>query len=59
MLRYVRKALAEAGYPQINADPDEVLRLVEETQPDLVLIHQGMFGDPGRAVPTVGSSGES
>ena len=38
-LRYVRDALASAGYtPVVTGDPEEALRLVEEEKPDLVLL---------------------
>ena len=38
-LRYVRDALANAGYtPVVTGDPEEALRLVAEEKPDLVLL---------------------
>ena len=38
-LRYVRRALADAGYnPVVIAEPDEVLLNMEESRPDLVLL---------------------
>ena len=38
-LRYVRQALAEAGYtPIVTTDPEEVGRLVEDEKPQLVLL---------------------
>ena len=38
-LRYVRKALSDAGFdPVVTADPEEALPLVEERRPDLVLL---------------------
>ena len=38
-LRYVRGILANAGYtPSVTADPEEVLRLVEEQRPHLILM---------------------
>ena len=38
-LRYVRDALSAAGYrPVVTGDPEEVLRLVEEEQPQVVLL---------------------
>ena len=38
-LRYVRRALADAGYnPVVIAEPEEVLLTVEESRPDLVLL---------------------
>ena len=41
-LRYVRDALASAGYtPVVTGDPVEALRLVAEEKPDLVLFHPG------------------
>ena len=38
-LRYVRNALSGAGYrPVVTGDPEEALRLMEEEQPQLVLL---------------------
>ena len=38
-LRYVRDALSAAGYrPVVTGDPEEVLRLMEEQQPQVVLL---------------------
>ena len=38
-LRYVRRALSDAGYnPVVIAEPDEVLLTMEESRPDLVLL---------------------
>ena len=39
MLRYVRRALSDAGYsPVVVAEPEELLPVIEETRPDLVLL---------------------
>ena len=39
MLRYVRGILSKTGYsPIVTADPDEVPRLIEDTEPRLVLL---------------------
>jgi len=39
MLRFIRRALSQAGYEAlVTGDPDEVLALVEETGPDLILL---------------------
>ena len=47
-LRYVRDALASAGYtPIVTGDPDEALRLVEEEKPDLVLLDLMLPGTDG------------
>ena len=47
-LRYVRDALAGAGYtPVVTGDPQEVLRLVEEEKPDLVLLDLMLPGTDG------------
>ena len=47
-LRYVRKALARAGYtPIVTADPQETLRLVEEEKPHLVLLDLMLPGIDG------------
>ena len=38
-LRYVRDVLSKAGYaPTVTGDPEEVIRLVREEQPELVLL---------------------
>ena len=38
-LRYVRDALSAAGYrPVVTGDPEEALRLMEEEQPQVVLL---------------------
>ena len=47
-LRYVRKALSDAGFdPIVTADPEEALRLVEEKRPDLVLLDMMLPGADG------------
>ena len=47
-LRYVRDALASAGYtPVVTGDPEEALRLVEEEKPDLVLLDLMLPGTDG------------
>ena len=47
-LRYVRDALSRAGYsPTVTADPDEVPRLMEEEQPELVLLDLMLPGTDG------------
>ena len=47
-LRYVRKALADAGFdPVVTADPEEALPLVEERRPDLVLLDMMLPGADG------------
>ena len=47
-LRYVRDALASAGYtPVVTGDPGEALRLVEEEKPDLVLLDLMLPGTDG------------
>ena len=47
-LRYVRDALASAGYtPVVTGDPGEVLRLVEAEKPDLVLLDLMLPGTDG------------
>ena len=47
-LRYVRKALSEAGYRVIvTADPEEALPLVEENRPHLVLLDLMLPGSDG------------
>ena len=47
-LRYVRDALAGAGYtPVVTGDPQEVLRLVAEEKPDLVLLDLMLPGTDG------------
>ena len=47
-LRYVRDALTSAGYtPVVTGDPGEVLRLVEEEKPDLVLLDLMLPGTDG------------
>ena len=48
MLRYVRDALTKAGYvPIVTADPKEVLRLVNEHEPSLVLLDLVLPGTDG------------
>ena len=47
-LRYVRDALASAGYtPVVTGDPGEALRLVAEEKPDLVLLDLMLPGTDG------------
>ena len=47
-LRYVRKALSDAGFdPVVTADPEEALPLVEERRPDLVLLDMMLPGADG------------
>ena len=47
-LRYVRDALASAGYtPVVTGDPEEALRLVGEEKPDLVLLDLMLPGTDG------------
>ena len=47
-LRYVRKALSDAGYrPIVTADPEEVISLVEEQRPHLALLDMVMPGSDG------------
>ena len=47
-LRYVRDALAKAGYePIVTGDPEEALRLVAEEKPDLVLLDLMLPGTDG------------
>ena len=47
-LRYVRDALASAGYtPVVTGDPQEALRLVGEEKPDLVLLDLMLPGTDG------------
>ena len=47
-LRYVRKALSDAGYaPTVTADPEEALPLVKENRPDLVLLDLMLPGADG------------
>ena len=47
-LRYVRKALSDAGYvPIVTADPEEALPLMEERRPDLVLLDLMLPGADG------------
>ena len=47
-LRYVREALSNAGYLTVaTGDPREVLRLVEEARPDLVLLDLVLPGADG------------
>ena len=50
-LRYVRRALTDAGYrPIVTAEPDEVLESVEESRPDLVLLDLMLPGTDGLAL---------
>ena len=47
-LRYVRDTLMKAGFePMVTADPEEVLRLVEEYKPHLVLLDLVLPGVDG------------
>ena len=47
-LRYVRDALARAGYePIVTVDPQDALRLVEAEQPDLVILDLMLPGTDG------------
>ena len=47
-LRYVRKALSDAGYrPIVTADPEEVISLVEEQRPHLALLDMVLPGSDG------------
>ena len=47
-LRYVRNTLTEAGYhPVVTADPEDVLVLMEESQPRLVLLDLVLPGSDG------------
>ena len=47
-LRYVRDVLSKAGYsPTVTADPEEVNRLIEQTEPHLVLLDLMLPGTDG------------
>ena len=47
-LRYVRNALSGEGYqPIVTADPGDVLRLMEEERPELVLLDMVLPGSDG------------
>ena len=47
-LRHLRKVLSDAGYrPIVTADPDEVVPLVEEHHPHLVLLDMMLPGSDG------------
>ena len=47
-LRHVRNALADAGYhPIVTADPEEVIPIVEEHRPHLVLLDMMLPGSDG------------
>ena len=47
-LRYVRGVLSEAGYtPIVTGDPEDVLRLIEEEEPHLVLLDLVLPGSDG------------
>ena len=47
-LRYVRDALAKAGYaPVVTGDPEDVPRLMEEEKPHLVLLDLMLPGSDG------------
>ena len=51
MLRYVRGALSKAGYaPVVTGDPQEVLRLIDEEEPHLVLLDLLLPGTDGIAL---------
>ena len=51
MLRYVRRALADAGYnPVVIAEPEEVILTMEESRPDLVLLDMVLPDADGIAV---------
>ena len=50
-LRYVRKALSDAGYaPIVTADPEEALPYVKKSRPDLVLLDLMLPGTDGIAL---------
>ncbi len=50
-LRYVRRALADAGYnPVVIAEPEEVILTMEESRPDLVLLDMVLPDSDGIAV---------
>ena len=47
-LRYIRDTLARSGYdPVVTGEPEEVLRLVEEERPELVLLDLMLSGTDG------------
>ena len=47
-LRYIREVLTRAGYhPVVTANPDDVLRLLEEEQPQLALLDLVLPGGDG------------
>ncbi len=47
-LKYVREALSKAGHtPIITADPEDVFRLIEETEPHLILLDMVLPGNDG------------
>ncbi len=47
-LRHVRKALSDAGYrPIVTAEPEEVIPIVEEQRPHLVLLDMMLPGSDG------------
>ena len=51
MLRYVRGALSKAGYASVvTGDPQEVLRLMDEQEPHLVLLDLMLPGTDGIAL---------
>ena len=58
-LRYVRDALASAGYtPVVTGDPEEALRLVEEEKPDLVLLDLMLPGTDGIELMKILAAGD-
>ena len=50
-LRYIRDALSKSGYESIvTGDPDDVLHLIQEEEPDLVLLDLMLSGTDGIAL---------